>query len=40
LGFCGIEVIKHVFFGAIPNSTDEDRQNYLNQVAEIVKENC
>jgi NAD(P)H dehydrogenase (quinone) len=39
-GFCGIEVIKHVFFGAIPFSTEDDRQKYLSEVAEVVKANC
>lgn len=38
--FCGIEVIKHAFFGAIPLSTEEDRNKYLSEVAEIIKDNC
>lgn len=38
--FCGVEVIKHVFFGAIPFSTEENRAQYLEEVKEIIKENC
>ena len=38
--FCGIEVIKHVFFGAMPFSTEEDRKKYLSEVAEVIKANC
>lgn len=37
--FCGLEVIKHVFFGAVPTSTDKERKEYLNEVAKVVKEN-
>lgn len=37
--FCGIDVIKHVFFGAIPYSTEEDRKKYLKDIKEIIKEN-
>lgn len=35
--FCGIEVIKHSFFGAIPMSSDADRGNYLNEVASLIE---
>jgi Putative NADPH-quinone reductase (modulator of drug activity B) len=38
--FCGIEVIKHVFFGGIPLSTEEHRKKYLSEVAEVIKANC
>lgn len=38
--FCGVEVIKHVFFGAIPFSTEENRAQYLEEVKEIIKANC
>lgn len=38
--FCGIEVLNHTFFGAIPLSTTEDREKYLRKVSEIVKSNC
>lgn len=38
--FCGIDVINHTFFGAIPYSTEEDRKQYLSEVAEVVKANC
>lgn len=36
--FTGIEEVKHAFFGAVPYVTDENRQEYLNEVAKIVKE--
>lgn len=35
--FCGIEVIKHSFYGAIPLSSDADRENYLSEVASIME---
>ncbi len=38
--FCGVEVIDHQFFGAIPSSSDDDRVGYLEQVASVVRENC
>lgn len=38
--FCGIDVIKHVFFGAVPSSTDEERKQYLSEVEEVIKANC
>lgn len=37
--FCGIEVIKHVFFGAIPYSTEEDRKRYLEEASDLIKAN-
>ncbi len=38
--FCGVEVVGHAFFGAIPTSTAQQRERYLGEVAKIVKENC
>lgn len=38
--FCGVEIIKHVFFGAIPFSAEENRAQYLEDVKEIIKSNC
>ena len=38
--FWGIEVIKHVFFGAVPSSTEEELKQYLNEVIEVIKANC
>ncbi|MBU3178376.1 NAD(P)H-dependent oxidoreductase [Clostridium estertheticum] len=38
--FCGIEVIKHVFFGAVPSSTEEELKQYLGEVREVIKANC
>lgn len=38
--FCGLDVIKHVFFGNIPYSTDEERKEYLDEVKEVVKNIC
>lgn len=38
--FCGIEVVKHKFFGAIALSTEEDRKKYLSEVEEVMKANC
>jgi len=38
--FCGIEVIKHVFFGAVPSSTEEELKQYLSEVSEVIKANC
>jgi len=36
--FCGIEEVKHTFFGAVPSVTDETRVDYLKEVCKIVKE--
>ena len=38
--FCGIDVIQHVFFGAVPSSTEEERKQYLSEVEEVIKANC
>lgn len=38
-GFSGLEVIDHVFFGAIPHTDDETRKNYLIEVERIIKKN-
>ena len=38
--FCGIEVVKHVFFGAVPSSTEEELKQYLSEVSEVIKANC
>lgn len=35
--FCGIEVINHTFFGAVPYVPDETRQDYLKEVENIIK---
>lgn len=35
--FCGVEEVKHKFFGAVPYVTDEIRKAYLEEVAEIIK---
>jgi NAD(P)H dehydrogenase (quinone) len=37
--FCGMEVVKHVFFGDVPSSTPEDRTKYLGQVEELIRVN-
>lgn len=37
--FCGIEVVKHLFFGSIPFSTEADRATYLETVATTIREN-
>lgn len=34
--FCGIEVINHLFFGAVPYVSDEVRQNYLREVENVL----
>lgn len=34
--FCGIEVIKHLFFGAVPYVTDEVRKEYLKEVKKVI----
>jgi NAD(P)H dehydrogenase (quinone) len=36
--FCGFEVIKHTFFGAVPHADDSTRQGYLKEVESIIKE--
>ncbi len=36
LNFCGIEQVKHTFFGAVPYVTDETRKDYLKEVAKII----
>ncbi|WP_077610311.1 NAD(P)H-dependent oxidoreductase [Clostridium sp. Marseille-P2415] len=35
--FCGVEEVKHTFYGAVPYVTEETRKDYLKEVAEIVK---
>lgn len=35
--FCGIEVVNHAFFGAVPFVSDEIRKEYLSEVEKIVK---
>lgn len=36
--FCGIKVIDHVFFGAVPYVSDETRKNYLKEVEKLINE--
>lgn len=36
--FCGVEEIKHTFYGAVPYVTEETRNDYLKEVAKIVKD--
>lgn len=38
--YCGIEVLEHLFFGAIPSSTDEEREQYLTEIKSIIRKNC
>lgn len=38
--FCGIDVIKHMFFGAVPSSTEEDRKKYLSEIEDVIRANC
>lgn len=35
--FCGIEVVNHAFFGAVPHVSDEIRKDYLKEVENIIK---
>jgi len=35
--FCGIEVLEHVFFDAVPYVDDAARKGYLEQAREIMK---
>lgn len=35
--FCGIEVVNHSFFGAVPYVPDETRKDYLMEVEKIIK---
>jgi NAD(P)H dehydrogenase (quinone) len=35
--FCGIELINHSFFGAVPYVPDEKRKDYLREVEDIIK---
>lgn len=35
--FCGIEVIKHLFFGAVPYVSEETRKDYLKDVENLIK---
>lgn len=34
-GFCGMEVVQHKFFYAVPTSTDEQRKRMLEEVASL-----
>ncbi|KHD34628.1 NAD(P)H dehydrogenase [Clostridium acetobutylicum] len=36
--FCGIEEVRHNFFGAVPHVSDEIRKDYLRAASEIVKD--
>ena len=36
--FCGVEEVKHTFYGSFPYVTDETRKGYLKEVADIVKD--
>ena len=36
--FCGIKVIKHEMFFAVPYVTDEDRKQMLNEVEKLMEE--
>lgn len=36
--FCGIQVIDHMFFGAVPYVSDETRKNYLKEVEKVISE--
>lgn len=36
--FSGITEVSHTFFGSVPYVTDEVRQEYLKEVAKVVKE--
>lgn len=38
--FCGIDVIKHMFFGAVPSSTEDDRKKCLREVEDTIRANC
>lgn len=38
--FCGIDVIKHMFFGAVPSSTEDDRKKYISEVEGTIRANC
>lgn len=37
-GFCGMEVLRHVFFPGIMNSTDEQRHDYLESISDVLKD--
>lgn len=34
--FCGMDVINHIFFGAVPHVSDETRKEYLKEVENIL----
>lgn len=38
-GFCGIEIIDHVIFGAVPFVSDDERKKMLDRVKEVVDRN-
>lgn len=33
--FCGIEVVGHKYFGAVPTASDEERKKMLEEIAQI-----
>ncbi|MDP4089116.1 MAG: NAD(P)H-dependent oxidoreductase [Bacillota bacterium] len=35
--FCGIQVVKHTFFGAVPYVPEETRKDYLKEVQRVVE---
>ncbi|MFQ3573804.1 MAG: NAD(P)H-dependent oxidoreductase [Thermodesulfovibrionales bacterium] len=35
--FCGIEVVEHLFFGAVPYIDDQQRRSMLDKVADILR---
>lgn len=35
--FCGMEFVEHKYFGSVPNVSDEDRKNMLEEVKQIAE---
>lgn len=38
--FCGIEVLNHTFFPAVPSVSDAVRKGYLEEVAKVIRKYC
>ncbi|MEY8353530.1 NAD(P)H-dependent oxidoreductase [Lachnospiraceae bacterium 54-53] len=35
--FCGVQEVRHTFYGSVPYATEDARKDYLKEVANIVK---
>lgn len=36
-GFCGIDVVEHIFNGGVPSANDEQKKSYLDNIKESIR---